>query len=293
MRQNVQFRFGGPLTPVVKKLMIINGAVFLLQLFSGAFFPGLQLEQVFGISHQGLVNEFKIWQPFTYMFLHGGFFHILMNLFALWMFSGDLEELWGSSAFMSFYLISGVGAGLFIALMNFFACQEYGVCSVPTLGASGAIYALLLAYGLTWPNREVLLYFIIPIKMKYLVLIFGLIEFFGTFSGGAPGATQMSHVGHLGGIVSGLLLFLYRRNRGSSSKTAGAQKPGLIAGWLRRRRLKKKQEEINQRIEAKEIIDALLTKIARGGMKSLTPQEKKQLDWARKHYYPDNTETFH
>ena len=165
---------------MVKKLLIINAAIFLVQQFFRIFMPGY-LEDLFGLSHEGLVFQFRVWQVFTYMFLHAGWMHVIFNLLALWMFAGELELLWGSRFFLRFYLLCGTGAGLFIAAMNGIAFQEYGQSPV-TIGASGAIYGILLAYGMTWPNREVLLYFLFPIRMKYLVLAFGLIEFFGTLS---------------------------------------------------------------------------------------------------------------
>ena len=286
LRQNI--RFGGPLTPIVKKLMIINGAVFLLQLFVSLFYPNL-IEHNFGLSHDGFLNEFKLWQVFTYMFLHGGFMHIFFNLFALWMFSGDLENEWGSAAFLRYYLVSGVGAGVCIALMNYFMYVKSGVSPV-TLGASGAVYAILLAYGMTWPNRQVLLYFVFPVKMKYLVIGFGLIEFFGTI-GSATGGGNISHIGHLGGLISGFLYMLYLRNK--QVTPSRSPRPGFIDKVTRDMRLKKKQKEIERRIEAKKIIDSLLEKIAKYGMSSLTAEEKKDLEWARKNYFPDREETLH
>lgn len=286
LRQNI--RFGGPLTPVVKKLMIINGAVFLLQLLISLLYPGL-VEQNFGLSHNGLLNEFKLWQLFTYMFLHGGFLHLFFNLFALWMFSGDLENEWGSVQFLRYYLVSGVGAGVCIAMMNYFIYLKYGVSPV-TLGASGAVYAILLAYGMTWPNRQVLLYFVFPVKMKYLVIGFGLIEFFGTI-GSAAGGSNISHIGHLGGLISGFLYILFLKRQHSSPSRGGQS--GFIDKVSKDMRLKKKQKEIEKRIEAKKIIDTLLEKIAKHGMSSLTAEEKKKLEWARKNYFPGREETLH
>jgi membrane associated rhomboid family serine protease len=131
------------------------------------------------------------------MFLHGGWFHIFFNLLALWMFGGDLESIWGKRKFLQYYIFSGIGAGLFIALMNYYVALSGGEFSV-TIGASGAIYSLLLAYGLTWPNREVLLYFLFPIKIKYLLIAFGLMEFFGTLSTAGGSVWNISHIGHLG-----------------------------------------------------------------------------------------------
>ena len=103
--QNVSIRFGGPVTPIVKNLLIINGVIFLIQQFARLFFPGV-MENIFGLSHEGFIHQFKVWQVVTYMFLHGGWLHIFFNLIALWMFAGELERLWGSRFFMRYYLFS-------------------------------------------------------------------------------------------------------------------------------------------------------------------------------------------
>jgi membrane associated rhomboid family serine protease len=290
--QNVNIRIGGPLTPVVKKLLIINGAVFIIQQIAGLFYPGA-LEQFFGLHHLGLVQEFKLWQILTYMFLHGGWFHILFNLLGLWMFAGELEQVWGRSLFLRYYLFCGIGAGLFIAFMNYIIYSRYQINPV-TLGASGAIYGILLAYGWTWPNRQVLLYFVIPIKVKYLVILFGLIEFFGTLSTASGTGGNISHIGHLGGLVSGLIFMLIRMKKTFNTKSFSSGVQGnIISRIMKKRRLIKKKQEIEIRIQAKKVIDELLEKIARQGMSSLTPKEKKDLEWARKHYYPDNDEIIH
>ncbi|TAL36469.1 MAG: rhomboid family intramembrane serine protease [Spirochaetes bacterium] len=290
--QQMSFRLGGPITPVVKKLMIINAAVFLIQELAGIFEPGV-IESYLGLNHQGLVGDLRVWQLFTYMFLHGGWFHIIFNLLGLWMFAGDLENHWGSGRFLKYYLFTGIGAGIFIALMNSMIQVRYLGLLPPyqptTIGASGALYGLLLAYGMTWPNREVLLYFLFPIKMKYLVLIFGALEFFGTLSSLRGVGGNVSHIGHMGGIVTGLVLMMAMRS-GGRERTAG---PGPIGGFLKKLRLAKKQRAISERIEAKEIIDTLLDKIARQGMSALTAAERKKLEWARRHYYPEKTETIH
>ncbi len=293
--RNTQIRFGGPITPVVKRLMIINGVIFLIQQIVNLFQPHA-LSLLFGLSHEGFARHFMLWQVFTYMFFHGGWLHIFFNLFALWMFAGELEQQWGSSRFLRYYLYTGTGAGIFIALMNFFLAAR-GYPGAPTIGASGAIYAILLAYGMTWPNREVLIYFLFPIKMKYLVLIFGLIEFFGTLSSAAGQGGNISHIGHLGGIISGfILLRMQTRKPGSmtfSQKKKKTEKVNPVSKGMKKIRLKKKQKEIETRIKAKKIIDELLEKIARTGMSSLTDKEKKDLEWARKHYYPEGNDTVH
>lgn len=290
--RNVNLRFGGPITPVVKKIMIINGAVFIVQQLAGIFAPNM-LEYFFGLHYYGLINELKIWQPLTYMFLHGGWLHIIFNLLALWMFAGELEELWGGQKLLKYYIYSGIGAGIFISLMNFYIFVNYNSNPV-TIGASGALYAILLAYGVTWPNREVLLYFIIPVKVKYLVIGFGLFEFFGTLTSATGGGGNISHIGHLGGLLSGLIfIFLWRNKKSTKIKITTPGKEGAIKKFFRKLRNKKKQKEIDTRIEAKRIIDELLEKIARNGMSSLSSDEKKKLEWARKHYYPERNETLH
>jgi membrane associated rhomboid family serine protease len=290
--QNVNIRIGGPLTPVVKRLMIINGVIFLCQQIIGIFYPGY-IEHLLGLNHVGFIQEFKLWQIITYMFLHGGWFHIIFNLLGLWMFAGELEQNWGSSLFFQYYIITGIGAGFFIALMNYIMYVQNGVNPV-TIGASGAIYGFLLAYGVTWPNRKVLLYFVIPIKIKYLVLAFGLIEFFGMLSTATGAGGNVSHIGHLGGLITGLLYFFLRIRRSKSGYTAEkSSNENVLSRFFKKIRLKRKKKVIEARIQSKKIIDELLEKIARHGMSSLTAQEKKDLEWARKHYYPDRDETLH
>lgn len=287
-QRNVSFRFGGPVTPAVKKLMIFNGIVFIIQQIGGLLSPGY-MESIFGLSHAGVAQSFMLWQPFTYMFLHGGWLHIIFNLVALWMFAGEVENILGEKRFLRFYLLSGFGAGIFISMMNYYIFARYGASPV-TIGASGAVYAILLAYGITWPNREVLLYFILPVKIKYLLIGFGLMEFFGTLSSAAGTGGGISHIGHLGGLICGFILFKSMRSGGTLS---GTGKSSILSDFEKKRRLKKKQDEIDTRIKAKKIIDASLEKIARGGMSSLTPDEKKQLEWARRHFYPSENDTMH
>jgi membrane associated rhomboid family serine protease len=283
-------RFGGPLTPMVVRIMIANAAVFLfvtvLSLFSSTI--GRAVVHTFALSHEGLAHQFKVWQLFTYMFLHVDFFHVFMNLFGLWMFSGDLEERWGGGNFLKYYIISGIGAGICIALMNVIIYDAYGVSPL-TMGASGALYAVLLAYGLTWPNREVLLWFVLPVKMKYLVIFFGLVEFFGSINMASGAGGNVSHIGHLGGIITGFIYLKFIMDGGGEQ----GGRPGIITQIMRKRKLEQTRKRIERRNEAKRIIDELLEKIARQGMSSLTAAERKKLDWARKHYFPDRNETIH
>ncbi len=276
------------MTPAVKQLMILNGSVFILQQIAGLFSPNM-LEAIFGLSHGGFVGSFMLWQPVSYMFLHGGWLHIFFNLLGLWMFGGELEQIWGKNRFFRYYILSGIGAGLFIAIMNYYVALKFGTSAV-TIGASGAIYAILLAYGLTWPNREVLLYFLFPIKIKYLLIAFGLMEFFGTLSSAAGTGGNISHIGHVGGLITGFILYRsFMKSKGKSNVVKLSFFKRITKGF----RLKQKKKQIDTRIEAKKIIDEILGKIARSGMSSLTPEEKKKLEWARKHYYPSNEDVLH
>ena len=292
-RDNVQMRFGGPLTPIVKRLIIINAAIYVIQLLAGlsSTFDNTIINY-FSLHHKGLLYEFKIWQIFTYMFLHGSFLHLLFNLIALWMFGGDLELEWGSKLFLKYYIYSGIGAGIFIAIMNYVSFITYKV-SIPTLGASGAIFAILLAYGITWPNRELLLYFIIPVKVKYIVLGYGFISFIGVLTSLTGKGSSISHIGHLGGLISGYIMIMLRNKKFTSPGASNQSDRSVINQALKKNRLKKKKKVIETRIHAKKIIDELLEKIARHGMGSLTEDEKKKLEWARKNYYPENNDILH
>jgi len=189
-----QFSFGYGLTPVIKNLMIIMGVVFLFQMLVGRwtyYFLGLDPAKVW--------NEYFVWQVFTYIFLHGGISHILFNLLALWMFGGELESYWGSRKFLRYFLFCGIGAGIFTVV--FFRHQD-----ILIIGASGAIYGILLAFGWLFPNRPIYIYFLFPIPAKYMVIIFGLIELFSSAEGTGGG---IAHLTHLGGLLFGLFYMAY------------------------------------------------------------------------------------
>lgn len=281
--QKTGFRIGGPLTLVVKSLIIINVIIFLAQEFAPTSYSEV-FTVLFGLCPNTFISHHFYWQIFTYMFLHGGWAHILFNMLSLWMFGGDLEQKWGSRRFLFYYLTSGIGAGFFILLLNNFNAPDSN-----TIGASGAIYGLLLAYGITWPNREVLLYFLFPVKIKYLLIVFGLLEFYFTFSSLNSSDGNISHIGHVGGIITGLVLvMIYRRNSVTVHSSGN-----VLSRIMRKIRNRRKLKVINTRIHAKETIDRLLDKIASEGMASLTSSEKKELERARKNYYPGDNDIIH
>jgi membrane associated rhomboid family serine protease len=186
----------GPVSTALKALIIANVAMFFATSIFGSLVPVLGLVPVL------VVRNLWVWQVATYMFLHGGLFHILFNMLALWMFGAELERVWGTRYFLKFYFVSGIGAGLLTVL---FSLLPFGFAqslqNSVIIGASGAIYALLLAYALYFPDRPIYMYFVFPIPAKIFVLIMGVIAFYSSLSegGGVANAT------HLGGLLVGYL----------------------------------------------------------------------------------------
>jgi membrane associated rhomboid family serine protease len=202
-RSGYSFSFGpGPVSTVLKALIGANVAVFFAQ-----FFP--IVSELFGLRPIFVVRSLWLWQPVTYMFLHGGLFHILFNMLALWMFGAELERLWGSQYFLKFYFVTGVGAGLLTVLFSLlpfeFARQVY---TSNVIGASGAIYGLLLAYGLYFPDRPIYMYFLFPVPARIFVTIMGLIAFYSSVSGANGGVANATH---LGGLLIGYVYLKGRR----------------------------------------------------------------------------------
>lgn len=212
-----QVRFGPPETPnVIKILLIANVGVFILQNIapqvavttSAGVIPTDWVTAWFAAWPERIWSTGAFWQPATYMWLHSpnSLGHIAFNMFALWMFGSPLASAWGDRRFLQFYLLTGLGAGLVIATWPLLVTLFGGVAAayyIPTLGASGAVYGVLLAYGLTWPDRTLYLLFPpIPLKAIYLIpFIFFFSYLFGP--------SNISHAGHLGGVAAGWLL--YRR----------------------------------------------------------------------------------
>ena len=192
---------GPPLTPAVKQLIIATSAVFLLTYIPAQLFGWTFPIEWLALSPYGVTHKLYLWQLVTYLFLHAGWLHIIFNLFAVWMFGSDLERLWGSKKFLFYYFLTGAGAGAMDVLFR-------PSSTLPTVGCSGAVFGILLAYGMLFPNRVVLFALIIPMKAKWFVALIGLITFVNSFSGSASG---VSHIAHLGGMLIG---FIYLRGGG-------------------------------------------------------------------------------
>ncbi len=197
--QRPQISFGGPLSRAVKIVIISCVAVFLYQLISQVITGRSEINLIFGLIPVLVWKKFFIWQLFTYAFLHGGVFHLLFNMFALWMFGCELERHWGTRVFVKYALVTGIGAGISTVIVS----PNLGI---PTIGASGLVYGILLAYGLIFPNRLIYLYFLFPIKAKYFVLIFGAIELYASWSGSSD---NIAHLAHLGGMLFGFVYLRY------------------------------------------------------------------------------------
>jgi membrane associated rhomboid family serine protease len=203
--QRPTFTIGPPVTPpVIQQLIIANIAVFLVQYL---VLPGNVARDLTVIPAYVWQGGY-LWQPFTYMWLHAGFGHIAMNMFVLWMFGSQLALAWGPRKFLRFYLLCGIGAGFVIATWPYLIMNlSPGALLIPTLGASGAIYGVLLAYSLTWPDRVIALIFP-PVTFRAIWLIPGLFILTWIFGGG-----NISHIGHLGGVLVG---WLYLRRKGEA-----------------------------------------------------------------------------
>lgn len=214
---------------VTKNLLAINALMFLATWVAET--KGVDLRSILGL-HLFLAEDFKAWQIVSYMFMHGDITHLFFNMFALFMFGRVLEQVWGAKRFLIFYVATGIGAGLVQELVQYIYFQTSlsmyeGVSMAPgvvipmaqylnlwtTVGASGAIYGILMAFAMTFPNERMFVIPIpFPIKAKFFVLIFGAIEL---LSGLSPRmGDNVAHFAHLGGMVFGLLLILYWRKKG-------------------------------------------------------------------------------
>lgn len=196
------------LTPVVKALMISCLVLFVVQKTADQFFSGHVLEWL-ALIPSSFVFEFKFWQLFTYSFLHADVMHLFLNLLMLAFIGGELEAFWGPKKFILYYLTSATGGGLLYLFLQLFAGGTS--LNVPMVGASGAIYGMLTAYGILFAERAMLFMMIFPMKAKHFVWILGGLEFFSMMFSGRGG---LSSAAHLGGMVAGFLaLWLETRLR--------------------------------------------------------------------------------
>ncbi len=286
--------------PVIKNLLIINIAVFFLQTILDSLmfgpYPGWYLiNRYFAlnpiIGYENVTNlpyNFQIWQLFTYQFLHGDFAHILYNLFALWMFGMEIENIWGSKKFLIFYLTCGVVGGLFQLLIGPFLGS-----AAPTIGASGAVFGVLVAFAMFFPDRYIYIYFLLPVKAKYLIVGYMVLQFMGLSGGGV-----IAYLAHIGGAFAGFAFVLFDKKRNMNFDRMFRNFKDKIKEKQEKTPFRKSQRfynsdvqdadfyEINQKPKVDEItqedIDKILDKISQSGYQNLTEKEKRILFEASK-----------
>ena len=242
-------------TNAIKLLVSVNFGIFLLQSLSRSEMIFFQL---FGLVPKLIWSEFMIWQPVTYLFFHGGIWHVLINMFVLWMFGSELERLWGKQRFLKYYFITGIGSGVMTSLFNLSS-------STPVVGASGAVFGVLMAYGITYPNRTIYLYGIIPIRSMLFVIAVGLIAFVSSFDG----TSRISHITHLSGMVIGYIIL--KRRWHFNDIWFSIRKKTLEY------QIQREEKRLSHRQELENNIDKILDKINKQGFQSLSDKEEKQL----------------
>jgi membrane associated rhomboid family serine protease len=220
--------FSNNFTTGVKWLLIVNTAVFLL---TGLLSPQYTGDiMMLALAPVAVVKHFAVWQLVTYLFLHGGVWHLVFNMLTLWMFGTPLERDWGTRRFLKYYFVCGIGAGVCDVLLN----AAIGNWHTSTIGASGAIYGLLLAYGVCYPEQIVLMLFLFPLKAKYMVMIYAAIELW--MSTGVN--TGVSNIAHLGGMLVG---FVYLKSRLPWMRLKLPDWQGAYRQWKLRRAKRKFQ----------------------------------------------------
>ena len=299
---------------MTKNLLIVNFLAFVATWVLQR--SGIDLTSLLGL-HFFMASEFHFYQFFTYMFLHGGFTHIFFNMFALWMFGSVIERVWGPKKFLFYYIVCGVGAGIVQELVQYGTYAYEGLAAYQyvsaggvqmttdayinlwtTIGASGAVYGILLAFGMIFPNERLFIIpFPFPIKAKWLIVGYVAIELFSAMSGPGDG---VAHMAHLGGMLFGFLLIRYWQKHPDSSQRFGRSRGQEFFDNLKRRyddrqrksKMKAEQtnyshredprretdEEYNARQARNQAeIDAILDKIRKSGYDSLTKAEKQKL----------------
>ncbi len=249
------------------RIIIVNVTVYFIvgSLFS--FESQRIVTEYFGLIPILVLHKGYIWQIFTYMFLHGSFMHIFVNMYALLIFGIPIEDFWGSKKFVGYFFFTGVGAGISIFVLNSIIGGKAAL--IPTIGASGAIFGLLLAFGMLFPDAQILLFFILPIRAKYLVILYGGFELYSMMS--TMGEGNISHIGHLGGLLFGIIYFLVARRRGVKFKTK------KFTAVISRETEKREMNIPSNRTDNRPFLLNTLEKVRQGGSDSLSDDDFQQL----------------
>ncbi len=251
------------LPPALKSLIIANVAVFIVATLVGNSFFDL-----FGLVPHRVLADRWVWQPLSYLFVHGSIMHLLLNLFALWMFGVPVEAQWGSRDFLKYYFICGLGAAAASIILSPHSMN-------PVIGASGAIYGLLVAFAMIYPDAVVYLYFLIPVKAAHMAILFGLIEFFAGATHATPGIARFAH---LGGMITGYLYLRWwwvLKIKVKSLWRDSVSRGGIQPGIRRPAPSAREKPAVKEDLESSMIeIDKILDKILVSGIDSLTEEEK-------------------
>ncbi|MEZ5358680.1 MAG: rhomboid family intramembrane serine protease [Candidatus Zixiibacteriota bacterium] len=255
--------FGGALqaiSPGVKFLLISNAVVFVMQMVFGDGFT-----QLFGVIPIKVLKDLAFYQIITYMFLHGGFFHIFFNMLILWMIGNTIENDWGTKKFLKYYFLCGIAGGVFTVMFM-------PNSPVPTIGASGAIYGLLVAYAVMYPNNTIYIFFVLPMKVKWAVIIFVGIAFVASFN---AQSSSIGHLAHLGGAVVG---FLYLKLDWRFRKLLHTLSPLRFFRDRRYRKNVKKMEKNREKTEEiMKRVDEILDKINEVGIENISEEDRRFL----------------
>ena len=294
---------------ITKNLLIINFIAFLATIVLQM--RGIDLADIGGL-HFFMAKDFHFYQLVTYLFLHANFMHILSNMFGLWMFGCVIENVWGPKKFLFYYIVCGVGAGFIQELVQYANYSMEGLAAYQyvsaggvqmttdayinmwtTIGASGAVYGILLAFGMIFPNERLFIIpFPFPIKAKWLIMGYIAIELFSAMSGPGDG---IAHMAHLGGMLFGFLLIRYWQKHPDSSQRYGRSRGQAFFDQMLNRYAEHQKQKTHMRAEQtnsrretdeeynarqrknQEEVDAILDKIRKSGYDSLTKEEKKKL----------------
>ena len=261
--------------PVIKTLLLLNVAAYIIdELLASTM--GIEIARIFGLYYVEH-PDFHFYQLLTYMFMHEGFMHLFFNMFALWMFGRIMEMTWGAHRFIIYYIICGIGAALVQE-----AGQAFGIISpyAMTIGASGAVYGILLAFGMIFPNERLFIIPIpFPIKAKWFVCMYAAIEIIE----GISSIDGVAHFAHLGGMLFGLLLILYWKgtshrsqvNFGGNFWAKTVSKPKMHVSY-KGKHIADYEYNAQQKARNDEV-DRILDKVRQGGYQSLTESEKQTL----------------
>lgn len=219
------------LTPMVKAVLVAHAVIWFLAVVvvQGFVLKNNTIFDLFGLSSAGVLENFYVWQPLTYMFLHSAsIWHILFNCLIVWFIGSELEKIWGSREFLKYYLICGVGAGILYIFVINIAVNLFGLnpgfMNVPTIGASGAVFGLLVAYGVLFGDRVIYFMMLFPMKAKYFILLLAVVEVFTLITAGFGGA--VNNTAHLGGFILGLLYIYVGRYISNRRQKHWLKKPG-------------------------------------------------------------------